>query len=623
MKKQLLSLAAISALTASVSLNASEEEKTATVVVTATKSEQKLSDVTANTTVITSEMIEKRHYRDLTDLLNDVSGISFSRNGGLGRNVDLFLRGMSTNRTLVLIDGIRFQDPSSIAGADFANLMLCDVERVEIIKGAQSGVWGADAAAGVINIITKKASKGFGGAANVEYGSFETKKYGANAGYKDERFDLKIGASKTETEGFSALAPKGEDVSKYEDDGYKNTTLNLNGGINLGSGRIEGAYASINALGEYDASSPDDKTMKSDVKERLYKAAYIHTIGANRIKLSNKVSTFKRDEIGSTFGVKLFSGDTHISELSDEIEYTDDASLMIGFSSERYSAEYTGVSGGKNSKTSKNTAFFATNTNRFGDVSISESLRHDDYDSFDTVTTGKVGVKYTPDKWLFGANYGTAYNAPNLIQVLNPWGAANENLEPETVKSYDASIGYDFITLTYFWQKVENLIFWNDNGTEVDWSDFSTYGNMYDDFYDNGNGTSTIKGYEIELKKPVAAISSSFSVNYTFLDAKNGDNQTLLYRPKEQLDANFDCYAIDSLHIGLNAQYVGERYEKDDEQGAQTGKYTLYSAVLNYSADKNKDIYAKIENLTDLEYQIANGYATAGRSLYVGVNINF
>lgn len=619
--KKLLSIAVVSALAAQVSLNAQEENKT--MIITATKAKQEQSEITANTTIITSETIKNKHYTDITELLSDVSGVTFSRNGGIGRNVDLFLRGMGSNRTLVLIDGIRFQDPSSTAGADFANLMITDIEKVEIIKGAQSGIWGADAAAGVINIITKKAKDGFSSSANIEYGSYETKKYGANLGYKNEKFDIKIGASKIESDGFSAQAPKGEDIGDYEDDGYENTTINLKGGMNLGDGRLEGAYTSIDALGEYDSSSPDDDAMKSDTKDNLYTAAYLHSIGVNKIKVQNSVSTFKRDEIGTTWGVKLFEGDTNTIELSDEIAYTNNGTLIIGASNESYKAKYEDISGAKNSMTEKNSAIFITNTNSFGGFAISESLRQDNYDNFDNVITGKIGAKYTNSDWLFGANYGTAYNAPNLIQILNPWASPNTNLEPETVKSYDIQIGYDFLTVTYFWQKVENLVFWNDNGTVVDWSDYSTYGNMYDDFYDNGNGTSTIKGYEIELKKPLPLISSHLSANYTALDARNSDGEFLLYRPKEQLDASFDFYGIDSLHIGAKAHYVGERYEKDDEQGAQTGKYTIYSTVANYDINKNTRVYAKIENLTDVEYQIASGYAASERAFYAGIDASF
>ena len=451
MKKQLLSLVAISALTASVSLNASESNSLDTLVVTATKTEQKLSDITANSIIIKSDMIEQKENITISDLLSQNSGISFVRTGGLGKTTDILLRGMSNNRTLVLIDGMRYNDPSSTNGANFANLMLTDIERIEIIKGAQSGVWGSDAVAGVINIITKKAPIGFSSSINLEYGSFETKKAGLSVGFKDNMFDLKVSASRIDSDGFSTQAPKGEDIDKYEDDGYENTTLNLKGGINTSNGRIEAVYMSIDSSSDYDSfASPDDKTMRSDVNSNLYKTSYAHSIGINKLTISNSVTAFNREEVGTTWGVKTFDGKTNTVEASNEVKYLDSAVAIIGASNEIYNVAYKKADTTTNNMDSTNNAIFISNTNIFGDISISESFRHDDYNNFDAVTTGKIGIKYSPDKWIFGVNYGTAYNAPNILQILNPWGAPNEDLEPETVKSYDLRVGYDSISITYF-----------------------------------------------------------------------------------------------------------------------------------------------------------------------------
>ena len=124
-------------------------------ITSATKSEQKLKDVTSNVDVITSQDIEDRKFKTVSEALNSLSGVSFSRNGGVGQPSSLYLRGMDSSKTLVLIDGIRLNDTTSINGADFSHFMINDIERIEVIKGAQSSIWGADASAGVINIITK------------------------------------------------------------------------------------------------------------------------------------------------------------------------------------------------------------------------------------------------------------------------------------------------------------------------------------------------------------------------------------------------------------------------------------------------------------------------------------
>ena len=145
-------------------------------VTSATKSEQKLKDVTANVDVITAEDIEARKFKTVVEALNSLSGVSISSNGGMGTLTQVYLRGMGSNRTLVLIDGIRYNDITNPNGSvDFAHLMINDIERIEVIKGAQSSIWGADASAGVINIITKSAQDGTHGNATVEYGKYNSK----------------------------------------------------------------------------------------------------------------------------------------------------------------------------------------------------------------------------------------------------------------------------------------------------------------------------------------------------------------------------------------------------------------------------------------------------------------
>ena len=154
----------------------------------ATKSEEKLKNVTANVDVITAEDIESRKFKTVIEALNSLSGVSISSNGGIGQTSSVYLRGMDSNRTLILIDGVRYNDITTPKGsANIEHLMINDVERIEVIKGAQSSIWGADASAGVINIITKSAKDGTHGNATVEYGKYNSKTTKANISHKNEK----------------------------------------------------------------------------------------------------------------------------------------------------------------------------------------------------------------------------------------------------------------------------------------------------------------------------------------------------------------------------------------------------------------------------------------------------
>src|SRR5574344_2330168 len=154
---------------------------------------------------------------------------------------------MDSNRTLILIDGVRYNDITTPKGsANIEHLMINDVERIEVIKGAQSSIWGADASAGVINIITKSAKDGTHGNATVEYGRYNSKTAKANISHKNESFDAKLSATRVDTDGFSAISPKSSEAKNYEDDGYENTTVNLKLGYNFDdSNRLSTSYEII------------------------------------------------------------------------------------------------------------------------------------------------------------------------------------------------------------------------------------------------------------------------------------------------------------------------------------------------------------------------------------------
>src|SRR5574344_956133 len=165
----------------------------------ATKSEEKLKNVTANVDVITAEDIESRKFKTVAEALNSLVGIQVSPSGGIGQQSSVYLRGMDSKRTLVLIDGIRYNDITTPNGAaNFEHLMINDIERIEVIKGAQSSIWGADASAGVINIITKSSQDGTHGNATIEYGRYNSKIARANISHKNENFDAKLGVTRVD-----------------------------------------------------------------------------------------------------------------------------------------------------------------------------------------------------------------------------------------------------------------------------------------------------------------------------------------------------------------------------------------------------------------------------------------
>jgi vitamin B12 transporter len=242
----------------------------------ATKSEQSIKDVTSNVEVITNIELEEKNIKTVAEALNLVSGVSFTSNGGMGSVTSISVRGSDNNRVLILIDGIKFKDHSSMSGTDISHLMINSIEKIEIIKGAQSGIWGADASAGVINIITKKPKGGTHGLILAEYGSFKTKKIAGEISHKENFFDISLLASKLTLDSFTSQAPRGNNIDQYEDDSYENRTINLKSNFYINEdAKLGFNILDIDAEKEYDSNNaPNDETMKNDTSTRIYNLSF-------------------------------------------------------------------------------------------------------------------------------------------------------------------------------------------------------------------------------------------------------------------------------------------------------------------------------------------------------------
>lgn len=572
------------------------------VVVTATKTEQSLKNVTSNVHIITAQEIEEKHYTTVSEALNSLSGIALSANGGIGTTTSVYVRGFDSKRTLVLIDGIRYNDPTGLSGAPFEHLMISDIERIEVIKGAQSGIWGADASAGVINIITKGAHKGLHGTVRGEYGSFNTQKYGAGASYATDSYYFKVNSAIVDTDGFSAQAPKGVDLDTLEDDGYENRTTSFKAGYQLNdTNKIEIAHTIIDAKSNYDGGTgtatakANNGTYKSSTDDTFSSLNFNHIDSFNEVNLYANRSTFEREYTGNS----RFDGNVNEYGLTSKIPYRTTDFVVVGADYKRFEHLNT------LNKNYTSKGFFATNSNTFNDTTtLTESIRTDRYDAFKNKTTGKIGIKHHFDQDFYvSLNYGTAYNVPTPYNLYGPYGSTS--ITPESTQSFDASLGYKGLVLTYFYNTVEDMIDF----------DMSTY------TYANIVGKSTLKGFEAEYQKEVLA-NTLLSLGYTRLSATDKEGIDLPRRAKENLKFGVDYYGVDKLHVGIFGEYVGSRYD-DNTKTKQTGRYTVANVVVNYELSKTVSLYGKIDNITDKYYQSVDGYATSPRAYYAGMEVSF
>ncbi len=589
MKKSIFSLVAAMAVVSANTLDP--------IVVSATKSEVPLSKTTSNMQIITGDELEQKHITSVIDALRMLSGINITQSGGAGQQSSFFQRGMSAGNTVVMIDGVRYNDPTGIeTQAQLEHLMTQNIEQIEIINGAQSGIWGSNASAGVINIITKKASQELSVGANMEYGSYGTTKVGANISQKIDAFSYYFGASRLNTSGFSAQVPNKNRVGDYEKDGYTNESINAKLGYEISSSDIlRASFNYINAKIDYDGfMAPNDSESRIKQINKQGEIGYRHYFDSD-VYLDASYSVAKFDKNDPTAWTKRFTGSNREFNSHAHIGYHGTDSLVIGLN--RLDT--------KDKIADKNIAsrgIFATNTNIFGDLVLTESIRYDKYSDFDSKTTGKIGAKYNITNNLFvSSNVGSGFRAPSLYQLYDGW-SGNKDLKPEKSKSFDATVGYGGLSVTYFYNNIENFIDWNGK-------------------YQNIDGKSRFQGYEASYTQNIGD-SLALDGSYTRLYAKNSSGAELPRRAKNLYKASATYFLQDALSINLNAQYIGERYDNATKT-TQTGKYAVVGGVVNYQLNPNIELFARFDNLFDRYYQEVDGYATAGRSAYAGLRVNY
>ncbi|WP_019556001.1 TonB-dependent receptor plug domain-containing protein [Thiomicrorhabdus arctica] len=609
MKLSTLSAALLAATTSSGVF--AENTSLDQVIVTANNTEQSARSVTSNMTVITAEQIEEKQYQTLADALRTVPGIMLKGSGGLGKTTSMYMRGDTQAHILILQDGVDLTDAAGLGGARIENIQLSDVERIEIIKGSQSGVWGANATAGVINIITKKG--GHQASVNLQIGSNNTRKISTTLGDSNKQGDFVVHFSTLNTDGFSAVRAANISHTNFEDDGFKQTDISLKFGINLAKHhRIETFIKTSSADNEFDGTTgsplylpaPDDNKATNQYTNIIKSLQYRYSKGPIKTRVFIRDNLVEREYPSYS---SLYNG--NVREIGAQLGYdyrgTDNISVLTNrkvFDSS--SNNYT------------NHGFAISNTNNIThNLIVTESLRYDDFDKFDNVVTGKIGVKHYLNSDVFAsANYGTAYNAPLLSQLARPNPVA---LVPEKTQSYDMTLGAYGLELTYFYNKTKDLIEYVPQ----------PYPTPY--YYENAAQEVLTDGIEASYKRSIKTIQTDLGLNFTWLSARNENGESLKYRPEHTANLNVDYYGLSKTHLGLETRYIGRQYSADHNAGVQLGEYFVTDLKADYEMSKTLTFYAKVTNLMDDQYtdNVANAtgstanyvYSNGGRQFFIGL----
>ncbi|MGO1757902.1 MAG: TonB-dependent receptor plug domain-containing protein, partial [Psychrobacter sp.] len=448
------------------------------IVVTATRTPTKTSNVIAQTRVIDSEELQRYQGQTVQEVISRQPGFSYFSNGGMGSTSNSYVRGYDKRQVLVLVDGIRYSSVDD-GGAALNLLPAEQVERIEVLYGASgSSIYGADAMGGVIQIFTKGS--------NIEQnkfsvtlgaGSHDHYLYGATAQFRnDQGTSLSLSASRNETKGFSAVSPDGYGYNK-DDDGFKsnNYSLNLNQKLNdavtVGiSGLYSDSTTDIDAGIDFANNSPILNNAHADQKNGVANVYVQYKDAKKTAKLAYGYSV--ADSSTYEYESKIGNPDRY-DTTQQQINLTGDQNLSVGTAI--YGIEYLKQELDSNIYDADGrqvTSGYLGYILSKGNIDAQANIRYDDYSDFDSKTTYNLGTAYrlTPELRV-GANYAKGYRAPSFTQLFGPasWGS-NPNLKPETSDNYETFIEYDALLqstrLTAYHNKVDDLISWSGSKNE-------------------------------------------------------------------------------------------------------------------------------------------------------------
>ncbi|MCW8917406.1 MAG: TonB-dependent receptor [Gammaproteobacteria bacterium] len=556
------------------------DEALSPIVVTATRTAQSADETLASVTVITRAEIESSQATSLMELVQSRTvGLDLSRNGGPGSNTSLMLRGTNSNHLLVLIDGVRVNSAID-GGFKWNNLPLAQIERIEIVRGPRSTLYGADAIGGVVQIFTRKETGLYATLGGGSYNTLRTE-LGSGGTLGAGRYHLNAGY--LESSGFSAAKP-GTWGYEPDDDGYANS--NLGAGIDYPLGSK--GQASLNLLhSDADVETDDGSSSQRNDSGSLALNWRLGDPWQQTLILGHAADHYESDD-----GYRVHSL-RHSASWQHDIQTSDNSLLSAGIDHVTESGE----SEGSYDEQTRTNALFAQYQWGVKRLDLLLGARTDDHSGFGHQETGNITLGGRLGGGRLYASYGSAFKAPTFLQRYYPT-YGNPALKPE--ESVTSELGYRFGALqaSLFDTHIENLI----NFTYP-----SGYSNV---------SRAHIQGIELEygLKVESWQLNSGFTLQKTE-DEQSGD--PLLRRADKKLF--FTASGPVSTHgsIGIEASYTGPRMDYGD---TELHAFTLLNLTGEYRFTTQWSLRGRIENLLDEEYELASGYNTPGASAYLTLN---
>ncbi len=605
-----------------VSAFAGEESGTVTMeetVVTASRLEEPLKYSPDSVTVVTAEDIREKGAQTVLDVLRDVPGIAVAQAGSFGSSASIYVRGTQNAHTLIMIDGVRIGDSIATDGKmSIGDISTANIERIEIIRGAQSVLYGSDAIGGVINIITKKGQGEPRVYLSAEGGSFETFREETGISGSSDRISYSASVSRLDTRGVSKAD---EDQGNPEEDYYHDT--NISARIDARLGETAGIGLSVRhseSNMDMDGGWPfadDDEVQDTGITTVSAKLDQdLLDCWQHVIKLG--ITDTKREYTMDGAFNGTYNGTVKLASWQHNFFIWEIDTITAGFDYQEEMGDSRDPYEHVSEKTVNTKSFFIQNKlTPFKGASLTLGARHDDHETFGTENTYKAAFAYRYEKTgtRVRASYGTGFHAPSLYQLYSSsYGCPY--LKPEESKGYDIGVEQELfgekvlLSATFFHIDIDNLIGWN-------WDTWKYY----------NAGKIETRGWETALAfNPVEWLRIDAQYTYTAAtnnnpnDANNG--RDLIYRPRHAGSVSLNIKPAQKLNLNLDTRYVGKRYRAEDNS-EEMPAYTLLTLAASYEITERFEIFGRVENLTDKKYQSIYEYGEPGIGFYGGFKATF
>ena len=577
-------------------------------VVTANRSEQLVTEALPHTTVIGRDAIERSQAVDLASLLAGEAGFQSVQNGGRGSATSLFLRGSAATQVLVMIDGVPLTKQDTTGTVSLEHIMLDSIERVEIVRGNVSAIYGSGAVGGVIQLFTRKGQGKPAGYAQLEAGSFNTVRAAAGVGGQvgDTRFALGIGGHRTT--GISAIDVTQHPGENPDLDGYRNLNVNLSVSQQLAPGQTIG-FRAQGTQGRFDTDGGGWGTATD-----FYKGS--STLGNGSIYSHNQITADWRSELTLSQGREksvydatqtAFPYDSQATTRSRTLNWVNMVALgrwQLTAGAER---QLQSIDTSDSYATTLNTgrgvtALFAGLSGTSDAHSLQLNVRNDAVSGMSAQTTGYAGYGYqmTP-AWKLIATVSSAFNLPPLGYLYDPF-SGNPQLQPETARSGELGLqwaeGAQVMRATLFSTETDNLMLYD-----------------FDTFRFSNVSKASNKGLELSYngKLSVADVRASLTAQDP-VDEATGAWLPRRARQMASLGVNLPWGA---WLFGANVVYTGKR--PDTALNPMLPAYSVTNVTVRYAVNPELALTGRIDNLFDRQYQTAWGYNQPGIGAYVGL----